>query len=165
MCIPHQVAQAPLAVIFASQPRERGRSDSLWFLSSRSPTQVLRASGPWVWCFLTGPVPPAVAAELCLASLLSVSAWSYPHPSSGALLTVLIQGGFLPLPQGQRDFPPSSSSPSVSWGRKTWGLKGPGGPAAKTPRSQCTGSLVRELEPTATAEGPAVKIEDPACRS
>lgn len=100
ICIPHQVAQALLVVIFASQPRERGRSDSLWFSSSRSPTQVLRVSGSWVWCLRTDPVPPAVAAELGLVSLLSVSAWSCPYPSRRALLTVLIQGGFLPLPQG-----------------------------------------------------------------
>lgn len=98
--IPHQAAQAPLVVIFASQPRERGRSDSLWFLFSRSLTQVLCVSGSWMWCFLTNRVPPAIVAKFCLVSLLSIFAWSYPYPSSRVLLMFLIQDGFLPLPQG-----------------------------------------------------------------
>ncbi|XP_073649477.1 shieldin complex subunit 2 isoform X7 [Tursiops truncatus] len=60
----------------------------------------LCVSGSWMWCFLSDPAPPAKSAKLCLVSLVGIFVWSCPSLSSRAPLMVLIQGGFLPLPQG-----------------------------------------------------------------
>lgn len=89
----------------------RGRSDPVWFLSNPSLTQALciRVQG----VALCSDSDPCVAAKLCLVPLVGL-VWSCHSPSSKAPPVALIQGGFLPLHQGERDV--SSSFPSSSVG-------------------------------------------------
>ncbi|XP_049553104.1 shieldin complex subunit 2 isoform X8 [Orcinus orca] len=82
-------------------PSLEGRAGVILFDSG--PALVLHrlcVSGSWMWCFLSDPAPPAKSATLCLVSLVGIFVWSCTSLSSRAPLMVLIQGGFLPLPQG-----------------------------------------------------------------